>query len=292
MSRMQSFVAIASVAAALGWTPAWPGILPVAQVAPEQTSAVLDSNGAWRLISDPDTPPVFRIPVGAYDPRRDRLLVIEGGNFIFNGAVIVHSLDFASQQWSSISANGEPPDIQFLPSLIYDPVRDRLVLFGDSTVYELTLANPPTWHRLTTSGVRPSAKWGTCAVFDSARDRAIVYGGGALDETTGAAIYSSDAYFFSLTSNEWTTLAQSGVRPTGRAWAGATYDAVSDRMLMFGGGNVTGPLNDLWVLSLRDTSSWTSIAQTGAPPARYGFGTAYDPIRNSMVVFGGLAIGG
>jgi hypothetical protein len=291
MSRIQTWVAIATVASVLNSTPAWPGAPSTTQVAPQQTSAALDSNGTWRLISDPDTPPVFRIAVGAYDSRRDRMLVIEGGNIY--GTVKVHSLDFASEHWSSISANGAPPNIKLLPSLIHDPVRDRLVLFGDSTVYALSLANPPTWHLLTTSGARPSARWGASAVLDSDRDQAIVFGGSALDAITGAAIYYSDAYAFSLTSNEWTPLAQSGVRPTGRALAGAIYDAGSDRMLMFGGGNVTGPLNDLWALDLRDSSSWTSLAPTGAPPTpRYGFGTAYDPIRNRMVVFGGFAVGG
>src|SRR5690349_10908996 len=114
MSRMRTIVAIAIVGAALSSTAAWSGILPAAQIDPGQTSASPDSNGAWRLISDPITPPIFRIPIGVYDSKRDRMLVIEGGNFIFNDAVTVHSLDFASQRWSAISASGTPPNIQFL----------------------------------------------------------------------------------------------------------------------------------------------------------------------------------
>jgi hypothetical protein len=73
-------------------------------------------------------------------------------------------------------------------------------------------------------------------------------------------------------------------------------------MVIFGGGGgnisfVPTMLNDTWVLSSADgrggTPTWTQLTPIGGPPSGRGFHSAvYDPVSNSLIVFGGdLAIG-
>jgi hypothetical protein len=63
-------------------------------------------------------------------------------------------------------------------------------------------------------------------------------------------------------------------------------------MLVFGGhfdDGTRGFWNDLWQLSLGDTTAWENIPVVGlVPGARSAFGTVYDPVRRRMLVHGGV----
>jgi hypothetical protein len=72
------------------------------------------------------------------------------------------------------------------------------------------------------------------------------------------------------------------------------YDSTAMRMLAFGGitresGN---PSRELWALSLADPSlanaAWTRLSVGGGPSARLFHAAAYDPVRNWMVIYGGI----
>ena len=74
-------------------------------------------------------------------------------------------------------------------SAIYDPVRDRMVVFGGysgtgytyflNDVWVLSLAGMPAWTQLTPTGTPPSARYGHSAIYDPVRDRMVVFGGGS-----------------------------------------------------------------------------------------------------------------
>src|SRR5207244_4771461 len=72
---------------------------------------------------------------------------------------------------------GDPPPDGW-NAAIYDPARDRLVVFrpGVGEVWELSLSGTPTWSRLATSGAPGLGTMFTVA-YDSLGDRAIVFGG-------------------------------------------------------------------------------------------------------------------
>ena len=66
----------------------------------------------------------------------------------------------------------------------------------------------------------------------------------------------------------WSHVDVVGPRPPVRAWAGSIYDPQRERMLIFGGKNTRGVLNDVWELSLSGTPQWTEVQVSGSPPPR------------------------
>jgi hypothetical protein len=80
--------------------------------------------------------------------------------------------------------------------------------------------------------------------------------------------------------------------PSARSVHSAIYDPVRDRMVVFGG--YSGAyLDDVWALSLAGTPAWTQLTPSGTPPrARYYHSAIYDPVRDRMLVSGGLSMGG
>jgi hypothetical protein len=149
-----------------------------------------------------------------------------------------------------------------------------------------------TWNGPTTGG--PSSRASHSAVYDNNAQRMIIFGG------AGPGLVG-DLWQLSLpdpmsTSPVWSPLTASGTPPTPRAGHSAVFDSPNNRMIVFGGQQAgSGPsayLNDLWILSLVGTPTWTQITSTtGTPPVPRSNHTAtYDPIRREMIVFGGTTI--
>lgn len=90
------------------------------------------------------------------------------------------------------------------------------------------------------------------------------------------------------------TLENPATSPPPRTWASMTYDAVSQRVVLFGGDNTHGGgelLNDTWTWDgLRKT--WTEEAAPTRPPARGYAYMAYHAATSKVVLFGGGAFVG
>lgn len=252
-----------------------------------------DSSGTWKLLADPGpAPPAFNIPIGAYDPVRHRILVVENGVYWSTSPTIVHVLSLdPDPRWSVLETVGIPPAERFLGSLLYDPIRDRLLLFGglaQNETWALSLSGTPAWIQIATTGMPPEIRYGTSVIFDPVGDRMIVFGGYDNTAATGHG-YLGDTFALSLVTDAWSKLAPSGDVPPVREGHGAIYDPIARRMVIFGGHFETGLRNDLWALSLGDTLAWTELHAEGAlPSTRSAFGTIYDPVRHRMWIHGGV----
>ncbi len=78
-------------------------------------------------------------------------------------------------------------------------------------------------------------------------------------------------------------------KPTPRVDGTIVWDAVSRRVILFGGQD-NGSRNDLWAYSL-DTQRWQQIETSGAtPPARFGHTSALDK-EGRLIIFGGQSSG-
>ncbi len=261
----------------------------------------------WSQLAPAGTPPDTRFRHSAiHDPVRGRMIVFGGcadDNMDFTGThfddVWVLSLG-ATPTWTRLIPAGTPPAARQLHSAVYDPVGDRMIVFGGRNgstrygdVWGLSLGDPPTWAQLAPSGTSPGLRWGHTAIPDTARGRMVVFGGST---GTGGFGGTNDTWALSLGAPPaWTQLGPAGTLPMRRNGHVAIHDPVRDRMIVFGGQYLLGGpdyTNDPWALSLGEVPAWTELSPTGedAVPPRANTSGVYDPLRDRMVVFAGACM--
>ena len=163
-----------------------------------------------------------------------------------------------------------------------------------SDVWVLANANgvgTPAWTLLAPTGVPPAARWGAPAVYDPASNRMIVFGGVVTGTESNEVWVLTNANGLGGTPT-WIQLAPAGALPALRGNHVAVYDALSNRMTVFGGSGGGVGFNDVWVLSnangMGGTPAWTELAPSGtAPTAKTAASAVYDPGTNRMIIFGG-----
>lgn len=254
---------------------------------------------AWRLLQAPGAaPPPIAFQGGVYDPVRDRMLVIGGSTA--SGATPVRSNQVwalslsGDPEWSLVATEGVPPVPRTCREVVYDPIADRVLLFGGSTatgqendLWSLSLAGAPAWSPITPAGTPPSPRLNSSVVFDPLRNRVLVFGGNA------AGTYVDETWELTLAGDpEWRQLSPGGPRPTGRHGQSAFYDPAGDRMIMLNGATVVDGdgigLQDSWSLSLGGDPAWSPLAASGpAHPGGVGGSAVYDATRQRAVFFGG-----
>src|SRR5262245_21597156 len=130
-------------------------------------------DGNWSQLG----PPPGRFGhASAYDPIRGRMLVF-GGTTKFgsgqNADLLSLSLSGTDPLWVPIHASGTSPTGRYEHTMVYDPVRDRMLVFGgstDSRVSALSLTGTPIWTQLIASGPPPKPRSGHVAVYDPVWD--------------------------------------------------------------------------------------------------------------------------
>jgi hypothetical protein len=244
----------------------------------------------WSHLSPVGTPPSARDAAGLiYDPVRDRLLVVCGNSPSPPRDVYALSLS-GTPTWSLLSPAGTPPPGRFAFSTIYDPIRDRVLLFGGypetSDTWSLSLAGTPTWTQLLPTGSVPNPRYGHVAVYDPVRDRMIVHGGANL---SGGSLIFRDTYSLSLGGSPpaWSLLSTSGPQLYQSA---AIYDPIRDRMVLVAGNGPSGSneTNGAFSLSLPTQPFWSRLPVGGlAFDSRYFHGDTRDADTDALLVFGG-----
>jgi galactose oxidase-like protein len=231
-----------------------------------------------------------------YDPVRDRMVVFGGLDGLHRALNDVWALSLAGiPAWSELSPAGTSPAARLGHTAIYDPVRDRMVVFGGqgirqlNDVWALSLAGIPAWSAIAPAGRLPSSRDGHSAIYDPVRDRMVVFGGQHRNNR-------KDVWELSLAATPvWSEIAPSGRLPKPRSQHSAIYDPVRDRMVVFGGRSGHPSANrDVWALSLAGSPAWGTLSP--APSRRWSHSAIYDPVRDRMVAFGrwepGVAPGG
>ena len=253
----------------------------------------LDGSQEWTKLAPVGPAPSARFWHSAvYDELADRMIVFGGddGGYVND----VWALSFSSSDWSLILPNGAPPPSRREHAAIYDPVENRMIVYGGyrgtrlNDIWELRLSGPPEWSQVITSGDLPPDRSGHAAVYDSAAQRMVVFGGdGGYPRKTWALELAGEPV--------WRELAVVGDPPAQRREYSAVFDPARRRMVVYGGlGGQSDQLRrDSWALSLGPTPTWQRLEMSGelAPRVR-SHAAILDRAGDRMIAFGGELGGG
>jgi hypothetical protein len=233
------------------------------------------------------------------DPIRHRVIVFGGEN---GGYPLdeVWALDLVGPPaWTQLTPAGPSPGGHRGSAAIYDPVKDRVLVFGGDNgsvylqdVWALSLSGNPTWSMLNPAGTPPDPRGFPSATYDPIRKRMIVFGGLAAGGEPRNDVWALDLTGGG-TLETWIPLAAGGTPPAARYAHLAVYDRDDDRVVVFGGQSSSEVLGDVWALSLAGTPAWSRITPAGpAVAGRYAHAGAYDARRDCLVSVGGYLADG
>jgi len=193
----------------------------------------------------------------------------------------------AQGEWAELS----PPIRSGGHSAVYDPVRDRMAVFGGhagNTVWVLS-GSEPAWTVLPAIGTPPPALSDGSMVYDPIADRLLVFGG--RDDVAE----TNRLWELSLIGiPTWAEVHPVGPIPQPRQHHAAVFDSVRNALVVIGG--IAGGQfynNDVWTLSLSSTPTWAQMNPSGDQPAGwYGHRAILDVPRDRVLVFGGQTAAG
>lgn len=231
----------------------------------------------WRELFPLGVAPAGRLAgVAVYDPLRQRFVGFGGTRGL---PVDTWELDLSAQPiWRPVDTDSTSPNGSYGMASIYDPVRDRMIIFGGSTsdeyfgvqndTWELRLGDPPTWHKLTPGGTLPYARRSMSSIYDPLRDRMVIFGG--WDATPYPEAFLNETWAMDLAGVEpvWGQLSPGGPVPIRRDAVAAIYDPTHDRLVVYGGWEATTMLQDTEFLSWGGSGDNASVvANAQATPA-------------------------
>jgi len=235
--------------------------------------AFSQATGSWEPVAASGMPPSGRMYCGlVYDAGRERLLVIGGHPDKLNDVWALR-LKGGHPAWSQLSPRGTAPSPRFAHSVIYQPARNRVILFGGfdglyrNDVWELSLQGAPTWTQLTPAGTPPAGRWAAAVAYDATRDRMVVFGG------YDGVVSRNDVWALSLGATPaWTQLAPAGPQPSPRANVEGAYDAAGDRFVVMDGFDTSTQqfFGEAWVLDFGTPASPPAASSTESRLARPG----------------------
>jgi hypothetical protein len=222
-----------------------------------------------------------------HDPVRNQIVIFGGFDGVtYRNDTWVILLPDSTRKELTLAVN--PPPGRAFHSAIYDPVGDRMIIFGGRDVgssfkdaWALSLGEYPKRWRQLPDAPMARGRYEHTAIYDPDRESMWVFGG-------NDGFFCNDTWALTLGAEPaWSSVTPGGSLPGTRRGHTAIYDPLQKRMVVFGGGG-TARLNDTWGLSLGDTVAWAQMTPAGTPPsARYYHTAVYDAHENRMVVFGG-----
>ncbi len=244
----------------------------------------------------PATSPPARQTAGlAYDPTTGTVVIFGGWDNSNNGSAFGDTWTWSGVNWTQQFPPVSPPARNARQAMAYDPVSQRVVLFGgmgsDNGRYGGTpFGDTWEWNGRTKiwTEVFPAASPSPRAapiVFDSAQNAIVLFGG---DDGCGdgcRTIYNDTWTWNGVT---WTQ-AFPPSSPSARGYHMMAYDGVLQQVVMFGASqSPPSALNDTWAWNGK---TWVNLLPPDQPAARFISSMDFDPISNGLVLFGGELTG-
>ena len=236
------------------------------------------SGGAWQVVGEngPDGRGMGGV---AYDPGRDRL-VFYGGYSLANNTCRYDTWEWDGENWLELGVPA--PDVCSHFSMEFDHGLGQVVLFGGAD--DQTNAHTGTW---TWDGQQweriergePETRFHSMSASDPAHQNIFLFGG----FSSGLEMFDE---FWAWDGTTWELLDLPG--PAARSHARMAFDSTNVQLVLFGGSTSSRiPLelqNDTWVLT---DGAWGQ-AIGPAPSPRGGHVMAYDPLQESVILYGGF----
>lgn len=182
--------------------------------------------------------------------------------------------EYDGTNWTEFSSFPAPKD-RYFPSLAYDPVNQKILLFGgynyenEEELGDTWLYDPKThlWEELNPS-VSPAASWAFRAATDFKRNVVVLHSPEGTWEWNGAT---------------WTKTSTSGPK---YYYGNLTYDANLQKIVYFGGYQYSDHIckNETWTY---DGTNWQKLSISNSPDRRCDVVLAFDSNLQKTVLFGG-----
>src|SRR5437016_1208323 len=197
--------------------------------------------------------------------------------------------------WTNVSPPDSPP-YRSSASMVYDPVTQRIVLFGghhfycgfgipeqtgprmnDTWTYD---ARANTWTNVT-GPIAPPARSEMGFVYDPRDSRIVLFGGIPFEPFYPASYAFGDTWVLDSTTYGWTHY-DPLAKPSARYRLGMAF--VLNVTVLYGGCSTSGCYQDTWAYDI-PTDAWTELPSNSGPPFAPGAAFAFDP-SGVVVAFG------
>lgn len=233
--------------------------------------------GSWTLIPEGDVGVRYDGAM-VFDSARHQLIDFGGYDGVtFRNTTLVFDTLAPVAGWSDVTPGGSPGG-RLYHNMVYDVVRDRVVMFGGYD-YDAGDWSDETWEydpganswSLVNTTTGPSARGLFAMAYDSIRGVTVLHGG--LIELPGQNVTFADTWEYDGTN--WTLVASGG--PISRGFNAMAFDSARGECVMFGGWHHEPTTNYF----LRDTWTWNGAGWTQRHPA----GTIPEATSWHMMVF-------
>ena len=189
--------------------------------------------------------------------------------------------DLSSAQWVSFRP-ANSPSARAASAMAYDPVSRKIILFGgfdySSYLSETWTFDGTTWKKLNTP-IAPSGRAAANMAFDKVSKKLVLFGG------YDGAHYLNETWLFDGSTMQWAQV-HPLASPHGSTGPAVFTDPRFGTVTTFGGfdGRFYGIQTWRW-----RNGNWHNLRPVDFPTGRGAMVSAYDPVRNNVVVFAGLA---
>jgi hypothetical protein len=204
-----------------------------------------------------------------YDNESDLVVIYGGWNNTGNPWNSTWSYGYNSDVYTELNPSVAPSG-RAEPGIVYDSIRDQVILFGGEDNLDTGWQYNDTWlFDVDTNSwtevfptTAPSERRGHILAFDSESDRVIFFGG---HQGFGSPI--DDTWVYNPGTNVWTEMSPS-IAPPARFAHKMAYDSESDRVILFGGAiDSLSFFSDTWAYDF-NSDTWENLTTIGSPSAR------------------------
>lgn len=244
-------------------------------------------NGAWHKISTTSSPTARRGMAMAYDPI-DRYVLLFGGTPGTNNNGLNDTWTFRGGNWTQLHPPTSPSG-RVAASLVYDPARQAMVLFGGTSDYRCGCSvSGNEWSFVHGNWTRVNAKhlptltlYTSGISFDRPLLETVVFGG------WDPGLFSTVNTTYVLQADRWSAVT-TPVNLTARQGVLMVYDPQQGATVLYGGdttaGGVLNAQNETWSFT---SGGWAQYRLTsGPPPVAFGM-IAFDSANDHVLIFGG-----